>query len=354
MPQTIGYAANKAGASLEKFTFDRRNVGAHDIAIDILFCGICHSDLHQINNDWGVSQYPMVPGHEIIGRITAIGDQVSEFSVGEMAGVGCMVDSCQQCQSCKHHEEQFCESGSTQTYNSKDKHLDSVTYGGYSKQMVVNQNFVLHVPESLDPAAAAPLLCAGITTYSPLKRARVTQKSEVGVIGLGGLGHMAVKLAHAMGACVTVFTTSANKVDEAKRLGATHVVLSTDSKAMQSRENQYDFILNTVSAKHDINPYLNLLKHDGQFTQVGLPTEPMDVSMFPMVFKRLSVSGSLIGGIKETQDMLNFCAEHQITSDIELIQADEINSALERLKQGDVKYRFVIDMSSLSQLKVHD
>jgi alcohol dehydrogenase (NADP+) len=347
MPKTMGYAAYKAGASLERFTFDRRKVGAHDIAIDILFCGICHSDLHQVNNDWGFSQYPMVPGHEIIGRITAIGEHVSGFSIGEMAGVGCMVDSCQQCQSCKDNEEQYCEAGNTQTYNSKDEHLGGVTYGGYSKQVVVNQNFVLHVSESLDPAASAPLLCAGITTYSPLKRAKVGQKSEVGVIGLGGLGHMAVKIAHAMGACVTVFTTSENKIDEAKRLGATHVVLSSDSNAMQARENQYDFILNTVSAKHDINPYLNLLKHDGQFTQVGLPTDPMDVSMFPMVFKRLTLGGSLIGGIKETQEALDFCAEHQITSDIELIKVDEINTAIERLKHGDVKYRFVIDMTSL-------
>ncbi len=346
MPQTTGYAADKAGAPLEPFTFDRREVGAHDIAIDILYCGICHSDLHQVNNDWGLSQYPMVPGHEIIGRITAVGDEVKGFSVGEMAGVGCMVDSCQQCQSCKQHEEQFCEAGNTQTYNGQDKHLGGVTYGGYSKQVVVNHKFVLHVPESLDPAASAPLLCAGITTYSPLKRAGVNQNSEVGVVGLGGLGHMAVKIAHAMGASVTVFTTSKNKIDEAKRLGATHVVLSSDLDAMQARANQYDFILNTVSAKHDINPYLNLLKHDGHFSQVGLPTDPMEVSMFPMVFKRLTVGGSLIGGIKETQEVLDFCAEHQITSDIELIKPDDINLAFDRLKKGDVKYRFVINISS--------
>ena len=346
MTKTVGYAADKAGASLERFTFERRTVGAHDIAIDILFCGICHSDLHQVNNDWGLSQYPMVPGHEVIGRITAIGEHVSGFSVGEMAGVGCMVDSCQQCQSCKDNEEQYCEAGNTQTYNSKDKHLDGVTYGGYSKQIVVNQDFVLHVPESLDPAASAPLLCAGITTYSPLKRANLGPKSEVGVIGLGGLGHMAVKIAHAMGACVTVFTTSENKIDEAKRLGATHVVLSSDSDAMQAEENRYDFILNTVSAQHDINPYLNCLKHDGQLTQVGLPTDPIDVGMLPVVFKRLTLGGSLIGGIKETQEALDFCAKHQITSDIELIKVDEINTAFERLKHGDVKYRFVIDMSS--------
>ncbi len=223
MSQTMGYAALQAGADLERFEFERREVGAHDIAIDILFCGICHSDLHQVNNDWGMSLYPMVPGHEIIGRITGMGEKVSGFSMGEMVGVGCMVDSCQQCPSCHDHEEQFCEAGNTLTYNSEDTHLEGVTYGGYSKQVVVNEGFVLHVPESLDPAAAAPLLCAGITTYSPLKRANVNQKSKVGVIGLGGLGHIAVKIAHAMGASVTVFTTSQSKMDEAKRLGATDV-----------------------------------------------------------------------------------------------------------------------------------
>ena len=348
MSETIGYAVHKKGSSLERFVFDRRKPGLNDVGIDILFCGICHSDLHQVNNDWGGAQYPMVPGHEIIGRVTAVGPSVSRFSVGDLVGVGCMVDSCRQCQNCKRHEEQFCESGMTQTYNSEDKHSGGVTYGGYSKKIVVDQDFVLRVDPSLDPAAAAPLLCAGITTYSPLKRAKVGKGSKVGIVGLGGLGHMAVKLAHATEAHVTVFTTSANKIDAAKKLGANDVVLSTDEKAMEALSNQYDFILDTVSAKHDMNRYLNLLKHDGQFTQVGLPADPMELSMFPMIFKRLNVSGSLIGGIQETQEMLDFCTRHHITSDIELIKIDDINNAYQRLQKGDVKYRFVIDMSTLS------
>lgn len=347
MKETIGYATHKAGAPLQRFTFDRREVGAQDVGIDILFCGICHSDLHQVNNEWGASQYPMVPGHEIIGRVTAVGEKVTRFSQGDLVGVGCLVDSCRQCSSCKDHEEQFCEKGSTQTYNSKDAHSDGLTYGGYSKNIVVTEDFVLKVDEKLNPAAAAPLLCAGITTYSPLKRAKVGKGSKVGIVGLGGLGHMAVKLAHAMGAHVTVFTTSSNKIEAAKQLGASDVVLSTDNKAMEALANQYDFILDTVSAKHEMNPYLNILKHDGTFTQVGLPADPMEISMFPMILKRLNVSGSLIGGIKETQEVLDFCAKHNITSDIEIINIDDINTAFQRLQKGDVKYRFVIDMASL-------
>lgn len=349
MIETIGYAVHKAHTPLDRFSFKRRSVGENDVAIDILYCGICHSDLHQVNNEWGVSRYPMVPGHEIIGRVNEVGKKVQRFSAGDLVGVGCLVDSCGCCSSCKDNEEQFCDDGSTQTYNSEDKNLGGITYGGYSKQIVVTQKFVLKVDESLDPAAAAPLLCAGITTYSPLKRAGVGEGSTVGIVGLGGLGHMAVKLAHAMGAQVTVFTTSPKKVDEAKHLGATHVVLSTDDKAMQTLENQYDFILDTVSVKHDINRYLNALKHDGTFTQVGLPAEPMEVSMFPIIFKRLNVSGSLIGGIKETQEMLDFCAKHHITSDIELIKIEQINEAFTRLAKGDVKYRFVIDMATLNK-----
>lgn len=347
MTETIGYATSKAGASLHPFRFERRSVGPHDVSIDIEFCGICHSDLHQVNNDWGFSLYPMVPGHEIIGRVSAVGSEVKGFKPGDLVGVGCMVDSCRECRNCKRDEEQFCEGGSTLTYNSEDKNSGGITYGGYSKKIVVTEDFVLRVDESLNPAAAAPLLCAGITTYSPLKRAGVGKGSRVGVIGLGGLGHMAVKLAHAMGAHVTVFTTSQNKISAAKQLGATDVILSTDKKAMQTLANQFDFILDTVSAKHDMNVYLNMLKHDGQFTQVGLPAEPMEISMFPMVFKRLNVSGSMIGGIKETQEMLDFCAKNKITSDIEVVQPEEINTAFERLLKGDVKYRFVIDMSSL-------
>lgn len=347
MTETVGYAAHKAHMPLERFSFNRRDVGVDDVAIDILYCGICHSDLHQVNNDWNSSQYPMVPGHEIIGRVKSVGKNVRRFSAGDLVGVGCMVDSCRQCSSCKDHEEQFCETGGTFTYNSEDKHLGGVTYGGYSKHVVVNHEFVLKVDESLDPAAAAPLLCAGITTYSPLKKAGVGKGSKVGVVGLGGLGHMAVKLAHAMGAHVTVFTTSPNKAKAAKELGATDIVISTDEQAMKAVENQYDFILDTVSAKHEMTPYLNALKHDGTFTQVGLPAEPMELSMFPMILKRLNVSGSLIGGIKETQEVLDFCAKHKITSDIELIRMDEVNEAYQRLVKGDVKYRFVIDMSTL-------
>lgn len=348
MTETVGYAVLKAGDALQRFPFQRRKPEAHDVAIDILYCGICHSDLHQINNDWGVGKYPMIPGHEIIGRVTAVGAKVKNFSPGELVGVGCMVDSCRECSCCNSDEEQFCEKGMTQTYNSDDGILGGVTYGGFSKNIVVTEHFVLKINEQLEAAAAAPLLCAGITTYSPLKRAKIGKGSKVGIVGLGGLGHMAVKLAHAMGAHVTVFTTSANKTIAAKKLGATDVVLSTDSKAMDALANQYDFILDTVSAKHDLNPYLNTLKHDGSLTQVGLPADPMEISMFPMIFKRLNVNGSLIGGVKETQEMLDFCAKHEITADIELIKIDEIEAALKRLQKGEVKYRFVIDMASLS------
>lgn len=348
MKKTIGYAAHQAHGHLERFSFERREIGADDVGIDILYCGICHSDLHQVNNDWKGANYPMVPGHEIIGRVNSVGKDVHRFSVGDLVGVGCMVDSCRHCGSCKAHEEQFCEKGGTFTYNSEDKKYGGLTYGGYSKYIVVTQDFVLKIDESLDPAAAAPLLCAGITTYSPLKKAGIGKGSKVGVVGLGGLGHMAVKLAHAMGALVTVFTTSPKKAMAAKELGANDVVISTDEMAMKALENQYDFILDTVSAKHEINSYLVALKHDGTFTQVGLPSEPISVSMTPMILKRLNLSGSLIGGIKETQEVLDFCARHKITSDIELIKINEINEAYSRLIKGDVTYRFVIDMSSLT------
>ncbi len=348
MSTTIGYAALEQHAPLERFTFERREPGEHDVAIDVLFCGICHSDLHQVNNDWGFSQYPMVPGHEIIGRVTAVGSKVTRFSVGDMAGVGCLVDSCQECSKCQIHEEQYCSQGSTLTYNSEDKISGGVTYGGYSQKIIVTENFALRIDSSLEPAAAAPLLCAGITTYSPLKRANVGEGSKVGVVGLGGLGHMAVKLAHAMGAHVTVFTTSPNKVNAAKELGATDVVLSTDERAMRALANQYDFILDTVSANHDMAQYLDLLRVDGQFTQVGLPANPMELPLQPLIFKRLSVNGSLIGGLQATQEMLDFCAKHHITADIELIKMDDVNNAFKRLEKGDVKYRFVIDMSTLS------
>lgn len=348
MSTTIGYAAHKTHAPLERFTFERREPGEQDVAIDIMFCGICHSDLHQVNDDWGFSQYPMVPGHEIVGRVSAVGAKVTRFSVGDLVGVGCMVDSCRECSKCQTHEEQYCQKGSIFTYNSEDKISGGFTYGGYSKKIVVTEDFVLRIDSTLDPAAAAPLLCAGITTYSPLKRANVGKGTKVGIVGLGGLGHMAVKLAHAMGAHVTVFTTSPNKVSAAKELGATDVVLSTDEQAMQALANQYDFILDTVAANHDMAQYLNLLRVDGQYTQVGLPSDPMELPLQPLIFKRLSVNGSLIGGIKATQEMLDFCAKHHITADIELIKMEEINTAFKRLEKGDVKYRFVIDMSTLS------
>lgn len=347
MTETVGFAAASLGSPLERFEFERRSPRENDVAIDILYCGICHSDLHQVNNDWSGSRYPMVPGHEIIGRVKQVGSKVSRFNVGDLVGVGCMVDSCRHCDYCSQHEEQYCKDGATFTYNSPDLISGGTTYGGYSKYVVVDQDFVLKVSESLDPAAAAPLLCAGITTYSPLKRAKVGTQSKVGVVGLGGLGHMAVKIAHAMGANVTVFTTSASKVQEAKRLGADEVVLSTDPKAMQSLGNQYDFILDTVAAKHEIQNYLFLLKKDGQFTQVGMPSEPLEVPMAPVILNRLTVTGSLIGGIQETQEVLDFCAKHGIVADIELIKMDDVNMAFKRLLRNDVKYRFVIDMSSL-------
>lgn len=326
-----------------------QHLGDNDIGIDILFCGMCHSDLHQIKNEWNNSTFPLVPGHEIIGRITQMGSQVTDCSIGELVGVGCMVVSCHNCSSCNNNEEQYCREGLGGTYNSVDKKSGGVTYGGYSKHIVVDRHFVLKIDESLDPAASAPLLCAGITTYSPLKRAGVTQGSKVGIIGLGGLGHMAVKLAHAMGAHVTVFTTSAAKSDTAKKLGADEVVLSNDPMAMQAQDNSYDFILDTVSAKHDLTPYLATLKLDGHFTQVGAPADPVEILMHPLIFRRLSISGSLIGGIKETQEMLDFCAKHNVVADIELVTIDKINEAFVRLEKGDVKYRFVIDMSSLKE-----
>lgn len=346
MTNTVGYAAYEEDAPLERFVFERRTPGPNDVAIDILFCGICHSDLHQVKNDWKGSIFPMVPGHEIIGRVTEAGSKVTRFAKGDLVGVGCMVDSCRQCNPCKISEEQFCEQGSTFTYNSEDKAHGGIAYGGYSKHIVVDKDFVLKVDESLDPAAAAPLLCAGITTYSPLKRAGIKKGSKVGIVGLGGLGHMGVKLAHAMGAEVTVFTTSADKADAAKKLGADHVVLSKDAKAMEAEANQYDFILDTVSAKHDLNAYINLLKHDGHFTQVGVPPDAMELFMTPVIMKRLHISGSLIGGIKETQEMLDFCAKHKIVADIELIKMEAVNEAYHRLEKGDVKYRFVIDVGA--------
>lgn len=347
MPSTKSYAAQSKTSPLAPFSFDRREPNDTDVAIDIQFCGICHSDVHQVRDEWGGSLYPMVPGHEIVGRVSSVGKNVTKFKTGDLVGVGCMVDSCRECENCKDGEEQFCLNGMTGTYNSKDKRNGGLAQGGYSKHIVVNEGYVLNVDEKLDPAAAAPLLCAGITTYSPLKRWKVGPDKKVGVVGLGGLGHMGVKIAVAMGADVTVFTTSKSKVDDAKKLGAHHVILSTDKAQMKEAANSFHFILDTVAAKHDINAYLNLLKRDGTLTQVGLPSEPLEVSLFPLIMKRLNFSGSLIGGIAETQEMLDFCAKHNIVSDIELIRADQINEAFDRVVRSDVKYRFVIDVATI-------
>lgn len=344
---TKGYAAQSKTSPIAPYSFERRDPKEYDVAIDIQFCGICHSDVHQVRDEWGGSLYPMVPGHEIVGKVVKVGSGVTKFKVGDLVGVGCMVDSCRECVNCKDGEEQFCLKGMTGTYNSEDKRNGGLAQGGYSTHIVVDENYVLKVSDKLDPAAAAPLLCAGITTYSPLKRWKVGPGKKVGVVGLGGLGHMGVKIAVAMGAEVTVFTTSQSKVEDAKKLGAHHVILSKDAKQMEAAAGSFDFILDTVSAKHDITSYLNLLRRDGTLTQVGLPSEPVDIWLFPLIMKRLNFSGSLIGGIKETQEMLDFCAEHGIVSDIEIVKAADINTAYDRLVKSDVKYRFVIDIATM-------
>ena len=348
MIPTVGYAAPSADAPFGSFNFERRDTGARDVRIDILFCGVCHSDLHTARGEWPGTVYPCVPGHEIIGRVIETGADVTRFRAGDVVGVGCMVDSCQHCASCAEGLEQYCESGMTGTYNSPDTHTGGVTYGGYSKAIVVDEKFVLRVSEKLDPAAAAPLLCAGITTWSPLRHWKVGKGHRVGVVGLGGLGHMGIKLAHAMGAHVVLFTTSPSKRDDALRLGADEVVISSDANAMAARANSLDFILNTVAAPHNLDAFLTLLKRDGVMTLVGAPAEPHpSPSVFNLIMKRRSLAGSLIGGIKETQEMLDFCAEHGIVSDIEVIPMQQIDAAYERMLKSDVKYRFVIDMKSL-------
>lgn len=347
--KTKSYAANAATSPLAPFSFDRRDPGERDVQIEILFCGVCHSDVHTVRNEWHGTTYPCVPGHEIIGRVIKVGAKVEKFKAGDIAGVGCLVDSCRVCESCKDDLEQFCEKGAIFTYNSPDKHNGGLTYGGYSESIVVDEAFVLQVPKNLDLAATAPLLCAGITTYSPLRHHGVTKGQKVGVVGLGGLGHMGVKLAKAMGAHVVVFTTSLNKVEDALRLGADEVVHSKDEAAMKKHLNSCHFILDTVAAKHDINAYLVLLRRDGNLTQVGVPSEPLAVDVSNLIFGRRNFSGSLIGGLKETQEMLDFCGQNNITSDIELIPIKKINEAYDRLVKSDVKYRFVIDMASLKQ-----
>ncbi|MFL1895184.1 NAD(P)-dependent alcohol dehydrogenase [Aquimarina sp. 2-A2] len=341
------YGADTKDSDLKSMTIERRETKKNDVKIKITYCGVCHSDIHTVQNDWGNSKYPVVPGHEIIGRVEEVGSDVKNFKEGDLVGVGCMVDSCQDCSACNDDLEQFCEEGMVGTYNGKDKHLGGHTYGGYSEMIVVDEKFVLSIPDNLDEKAVAPLLCAGITTYSPLNHWKVKKGDKVGVIGLGGLGHMGIKFAHALGAKVVMITTSPGKEKDAKRLGADEVLISKNDEDMKKHANSFDFLLNTVPVKHDINPYLQLLKRDSTMVMVGAiePLEPMHGGSLVMGRKR--VAGSLIGGIKETQEMLDFCGKHNITSDIEVIDIDTINTAYDRVKNSDVKYRFVIDMESL-------
>lgn len=348
MLRSYGYAAYDSKSPLRSFHFERRKPGAQDVRIEILYCGVCHSDLHQARDEWHGSTFPMVPGHEIVGRVTQVGAEVTAFKVGDLAGVGCMVDSCGVCPDCRDHQEQFCDQ-TVFTYNSPDKHTGKMTYGGYSNQIVVDQKFVLHVSDKLDLAAVAPLLCAGITTYSPLRHWRVGPGDKVGIVGLGGLGHMGVKFAHAFGAEVVLFTTSPDKAADAKRLGADQVVISKNAEEMAKHLQSFDFILNTVAAPHDLDQYLGLLKRDGTMCLVGVPDQPHpSPNVGNLIFRRRALAGSLIGGIKETQEMLDFCAEHNIVADIELIPMPAINEAYERMLKSDVKYRFVIDMETLA------
>jgi alcohol dehydrogenase (NADP+) len=350
MTPTVGYAALEATTPLAPFRFERRDPGPTDVQLDILFCGVCHSDLHTARNEWGGTSYPCVPGHEIVGRVTRVGNQVKKFRAGDMVGVGCLVDSCRTCPSCTDGLEQYCDQF-VLTYNSPDRHLPGkMTYGGYSTSIVADEAFVLRIPDRLDPAAAAPLLCAGITTYSPLRHWNVSKGQKVGVVGLGGLGHMGVKFANAFGAHVVLFTTSPNKVADGKRLGAHEVVISRDADAMKQHVGSFDFILNTVAAPHNLDAYITLLKRDGTLCLVGVPDSPHpSPGVFGLILKRRSLAGSLIGGLRETQEMLDFCAEHRIVSDVEMIPMSKINEAYERMLKSDVKYRFVIDLASLRQ-----
>jgi alcohol dehydrogenase (NADP+) len=349
MSRTKAYAAQSATSPVASITINRRDPAENDVQIEILFCGICHSDLHTVRNEWAAFMptiYPCVPGHEIVGRVTKVGSAVRKFKPGDLASVGCLVDSDRTCAECNAGLEQFCPNA-VFTYNGEDKHLGGVTYGGYSESIVVDQNFVLRVPPNLDLAAVAPLLCAGITTYSPLLHWGVTKGKKVGVVGLGGLGHMAVKFADALGAHVVVFTTSPSKKDDAMRLGADEVVVSKNANEMEKHAGSFDFILDAVAAEHDINAYINLLRRDGNITLVGAPEKPLAVAAFGLIPGRRSLSGSMIGGIAETQEMLDFCGKHNITSDVEVIPIQKINEAYARMLKSDVKYRFSIDMASL-------
>lgn len=347
MIQAKGYAAQTNKSNLAPWNFQRREVGPHDVQFDILFCGVCHSDLHQIKDDWFPGIFPMVPGHEIVGRVVKVGDQVKNFKVGDLAATGCMVDSCGHCDNCKHDLEQYCFEGATFTYNGMERDGSMPTYGGYSNTIVVKEEFVLRLSDKLDLAASAPLLCAGITTYSPLRHWKVGKGHKLAVLGLGGLGHMAVKFGVAFGAEVTVLSTSPKKEADAKKLGAHHFVVTSDPEQIKAAAGTFDFILDTVSAEHDFNMYLSLLKTDGTMMCVGAPSNPAQISAFSLIMGRKSVAGSGIGGIKETQEMLDFCAENNIVSDIELINIKDIHQAYERMEKGDVRYRFVIDMATL-------
>jgi uncharacterized zinc-type alcohol dehydrogenase-like protein len=341
------YAAQSAISPLGPHAFERRDPGAHDVVIDILYCGVCHSDIHQVRDEWGGSIFPMVPGHEIVGRISRVGSQVKDFKVGDLAGIGCFVDSCRTCDSCKEGLEQYCETFLSATYNGYEQDKKTPTYGGYSSQIVVDEKYTLHVSDKLPLDGVAPLLCAGITTYSPLREWKVGKGHKLGVLGLGGLGHMAVKLGVAMGAEVTMLSSSASKEKDAKRLGAHNFALTSDAGVLAKYANYFDFIIDTVSAQHDFNTYLNLLKRDATLILVGAPPKPIDFPAFGIIPKRRRIAGSMIGGIRETQEMLDFCAEHNIVSDVEVIPMQEINTAYERMLKGDVRYRFVIDMASL-------
>ncbi len=344
---TKAYAATSPTSPLTPYAFERRATGPHDVQIEIAFCGICHSDIHQVRDEWGGATYPMVPGHEIVGRVTAVGEHVKSFKIGDLAGVGCMVDSCRTCPSCARDLEQFCEKGAAYTYNGTEMDRKTPTFGGYSGSVVVDEAFVLHISPSLDLAAAAPLLCAGITTYSPLRFWNTKPGDKVGVVGLGGLGHMAVKLASAMGAEVTMLSTSASKEADARKLGATGFGLTSDDATFKRLAGRFDLIIDTISAPHDYNKFLGMLRIEGAMVLLGVPPAPTPVAATSLIFGRKTLSGSLIGGIKETQEMLDFCAEHGIVSEIELIPIQQVNEAYERMLKGDVRYRFVLDMKTL-------
>ncbi len=346
--KTFGYAATEAGADLVPYTFDRRELRSNDVAMEILFSGVCHSDLHQVRNDWGGSTYPLVPGHEIVGRVIGVGKDVTRFKAGDAVAVGCMVDSCQVCDQCRKGEEQFCREGLIETYNGRDRITGEVTRGGYSKHVVVREEFAFSIPENLDLSRAAPLLCAGITTYSPLRTWGVGPGSRVGVIGLGGLGHMAVKLASALGAEVTMISRTESKASDARALGADRVLISSDAETMSAAQGSFDFIIDTIPVRHDVSPYMPLLDIDGAMVIVGQVGPMEEISTVPFVLGRRRLAGSVIGGIAETQEMLDFCARKGILPDCEMIRMDQINEAFERMERSDVRYRFVIDMSTLS------